>query len=253
MANYLITGTSRGLGLELVSQLAASPSSSVNLIFATGRTDAPSEALQEVIDKSGHVIYIKIEGAELDSVQAAFSIIEKTLDGSSLDYLVNNVGVMPFTPAGVATMNDLTSTFITNVATVHNTTSVFLPLLAKSSVKKVLNMSSTLGSIALANQFTVSPAPAYKISKAALNMLTVQYALEYASKGFVIFAISPGWVKTDLGTAYADLTVDESVKAVLERLHGAGKDANGKFFNVKIPGWEKRETGNQYPGGEEPW
>lgn len=60
--------------------------------------------------------------------------------------------------------------------------------------------STSLGSTTLAPKYhTHMPTPAYKISKAALNMLTVQYAMDFADQGFIFFVICPGWVKTDLG------------------------------------------------------
>jgi NAD(P)-dependent dehydrogenase (short-subunit alcohol dehydrogenase family) len=72
----------------------------------------------------------------------------------------------------------------------------FLPLLQKGNVKKVINISTTLASIGDASYFVTMPCPAYKISKAALNALTVQYALEYAKEGFTFLALSPG-VRSD--------------------------------------------------------
>lgn len=65
--------------------------------------------------------------------------------------------------------------------------------------------------------------------------------------------MSSQWIKTDLGSQDADLTVDESAKAVLEIVHGVSKADNGKFFNVKVPGWEKAEGLNQYAGGSPAW
>jgi NAD(P)-dependent dehydrogenase (short-subunit alcohol dehydrogenase family) len=67
-----------------------------------------------------------------------------------------------------------------------------LTLLELGKQKKIINISTTLGSLTMAPRFSIFPVPAYKIAKAALNMLTVQYAQEYASKDFVIFALSPG-------------------------------------------------------------
>ncbi|KAK0101305.1 hypothetical protein ONS95_006482 [Cadophora gregata] len=97
---------------------------------------------------------------------------------------------------GVGEMDDLSEHFTTNVLSAHLTTRNSLPLLEKGTEKKIVNMSTTLGSFGLASQYTWAPSPAYKITTAALNMLTVQYANDHAEKGFTIVALSPGWLKT---------------------------------------------------------
>ncbi|KAL3427739.1 short chain oxidoreductase [Phlyctema vagabunda] len=188
--NALVTGTSRGLGLEIVRQLVAK--SHINLVFATGRSD-PTPELQKTIDSSsGRVVYLRFDPVKIDDVRATLDTVKEKLAGASLDLLINNVGSMPFTPEGIASMNDLTETFNVNVLSAHNVTSVFLPLMEKSSLKKIMNISTTLGSLALAPRYQFFSVPAYKITKAALNMLTVQYALEYAERGYIFISLSPG-------------------------------------------------------------
>lgn len=101
MASYLITGGSRGLGLELATQLVSS--SDVSIIFATGRTE--SLGLKELIQKSkGKVVFVQLEATSQDSIKQAASSIEKELGGKGLDVLVNNAGVMDYTPGGLSTM-----------------------------------------------------------------------------------------------------------------------------------------------------
>jgi NAD(P)-dependent dehydrogenase (short-subunit alcohol dehydrogenase family) len=75
---------------------------------------------------------------------------------------------------------------------VHYVTRTFLPLLRRAPTKKIINMSTTLASFALQPDFTWSPTPAYKISKAAMNMLTVQYAQELGKEGFTCVCLVPG-------------------------------------------------------------
>ncbi|MCJ1238360.1 hypothetical protein MMC14_006349 [Varicellaria rhodocarpa] len=244
MATYLVTGSSRGLGLNLVARLLAHPSATVGTIFATARSDASIE-LKELVDGSaGRVQFVKLD------------VTDKSLLGEDkgVDVLINNAGIMNWTNDGIHTMDDLEWTFTTNVTSVQYVTSTFLPLLRKGTQRKVVNISSTtLGSINMAPIYQQFPVPAYKVSKAALNMLTVQYALNYRKEGFTFIAISPGWLQTGLGGSNADLPVDTGAKAVLEIVHGNGKEANGKFFDVKVDGWEKHDGVNQYDGLNPPW
>ncbi|TVY14406.1 C-factor [Lachnellula arida] len=251
MASYLVTGASRGLGFEMTRQLISLPVSQVNKVFATTRADAPG--LTELAQKSsGRLVVIKLDVSKEATIKEAAKEVEANLAGKGLDVLINNAGKMQWTPNGVATMDDLEDTFITNVLGVHRVTQAFFPLLQKGNLKKVANISTTLGSIALAPQYAAGSAPAYKITKTALNSLTVQYALGYEKEGFTFFAISPGWLKTDLGSQDADLDVEVGAKATLDKILGAGKEQNGQFLNIHVKGFEKAGP-NQYDGANPPW
>ncbi|CAG8928618.1 unnamed protein product [Penicillium salamii] len=252
MASYFITGTSRGVGLKLTEILATKPASEVSVVFAAARTE--TQALKDLASKSdGRIEIVSIDITSEQSVKQAASKVEQSLGDKGLDVLINNAGIMNYTPDGIETMTDLESSFTTNVTSAHLVTSALLPLLKKGNLKKVANVSTTLGSIGMASTYSLFPVPAYKVSKAALNMLTVQYAQSFADQGFSIFCLSPGWVQTDLGGASADLTIDQSANAVLDVVFRADKQANGKFFNIRVDGWEKAEGLNQYDGAEPSW
>jgi NAD(P)-dependent dehydrogenase (short-subunit alcohol dehydrogenase family) len=104
MSSYLVTGASRGLGLELAAQLLSRPESSVKRIFATTRSEPP-EALQKLIaGSSGRLVNIVFDPLDLNSIQATVPVVKKHLDGAGLDVIINNVGAMPYTPDGIKTM-----------------------------------------------------------------------------------------------------------------------------------------------------
>ncbi|KAG4434996.1 hypothetical protein IFR05_009521 [Cadophora sp. M221] len=253
MATYLITGTSRGLGLALTTLLNTLPSSEIHTIFALARSESPAlKALVEKVDS--RVVLITADVTDEDSIKKAAGNVEAHLGGKGLDVLVNNVGIMGYTPGGIAGMDDLSNHFTANVLSAHWTTRTFMPLLEKGTLKKIVNISTTLGSFALAPQYTWAPAPAYKISKAALNMLTVQYALNYAGKGFTIFILSPGWLKTDLGGGeMADLPAEVGAKASLDRIFAATTEDNGQFLNITVEGYENVAGPNKYNGLNPGW
>lgn len=110
-----------------------------------------------------------------------------------------------------------------------------------------------MASITLANYAVALPAPAYKISKAAMNALTVQYALEYEKEGFTIFSLSPGWLRTDLGGEQGELTVEEGAAASLKLIAEAGKEQNGQFTKIYIDEWETKGYIHKYDGVSSPW
>lgn len=105
MASYLITGTSRGLGLALVSQLLSLPASQVASIFATSRSAQPSPNLKDLIDQSsGRASYIQLDVTDTISIRTAAQQIERQLHGRGLDVLINNAGIQPVTKGGAEYM-----------------------------------------------------------------------------------------------------------------------------------------------------
>ncbi|KAJ4414383.1 hypothetical protein N0V85_003176 [Neurospora sp. IMI 360204] len=258
MASFLITGASRGLGLAFVRELASRKSSEVSKIFAGARNNVT--ALQELSQNDPRVQFVKLDVTNQESVKEAAAQVEKKLEGKGLDVLINNAAICHYdmqklnNPAVekdiMREMNGLEEAFLVNVLGVQYTTREFLPLLEKSELKKVVNITSPLGSISSASEPGIawSPCPAYKISKAALNALTVQYAVEYQNKGFSFIALCPGWLKTDLGSEMADLTSEEGAKASLEIILTPGQVYNGKFPMVKVKGWETKEEAASHGG-----
>ncbi|KAL6714732.1 hypothetical protein ACLMJK_008157 [Lecanora helva] len=276
MSSYLITGAGRGIGLELTKQLAQQDQSKVSRIIATNRGQ-PSSALSDLVAASDdRVVFVSCDVTDAASVEKAVELIAPKLDRDGLDVLINNAGTQTAYPDGICSMPDdqFLQNLDINVVSVHRITSALLPLLRKGTAKKIVNMyaqfaasmlmttnkqltiitrSSTLGSISYAPNFAFAPLPAYKVTKAALNMLTVQYAQELAKDGFTILAVSPGWLKTDLGSSYADLEVESGVRATLEVIFNASPASNGKFLNVHVPDWEEAEIAHRYDGDEIPW
>ena len=246
MTSYLVTGCSRGLGVQLIKQLASL--SSTKTIFSTTRSDTPPPALASVIKEAPSKVTIKHLQLDVDdtaSINMAVTQVQQTLGTNGLDVLINNAGIT-FREAGhgpAIDLSSLTAAFNTNVASVHRVTLAFLPLLKQGTQKKIINISSTMGSISTAGQAPPF-APSYKISKSALNMLTAQWALGLKEEGFTVVAISPGWLRTELGGEYAHLSAEEGAKATVESIESAGTGDNGSFRNIRIEGSEFYQGGN---------
>ncbi|GIZ43347.1 hypothetical protein CKM354_000657900 [Cercospora kikuchii] len=252
MSTYAITGTSRGIGLELVKQLTELPKTQIAKIFAITR--GPSAELQKLIDASeDRIINIVIKDlTNEDSVQEGVTEIQKYT--SSLDVLVNNAGQGSLTPDGVRSVKaaDLREILNSNLVSAQVVTASFLPLLENGKDKKVINISSTLGSISRTPLHAKTPTHAYKITKAGMNMLTALYAQDH--EDFTFLAVSPGWLKTDLGSQNADLPVEVGVSSLKDIILKADRSQNGKFLNIHVPGWKKEGKGPEvYEGEEVPW
>lgn len=103
MASYLITGCSRGLGLELASQLLQLPASEVAIIFVTARKETP--AITELANQyTGRVIFVSLDVTDDGSIKSAVKKVTEKLQDKGLDVLVNNAGIMLDSPGGIEKM-----------------------------------------------------------------------------------------------------------------------------------------------------
>ncbi|OJT08358.1 hypothetical protein TRAPUB_743 [Trametes pubescens] len=242
--------TSRGIGLEITRQLLESPN---NLVIAGCRTPEKATALNGL--KSGakgtlHVIQLDV--ADFDSVRAVLKAITPILGESGLDYLINNAGIVRIITIPRTLRCSLISlamqgkedtpltldpevfleTLRTNTVGPALLTQACMPFLDKGQEKKVINITSTLGSIASADMFKhlgAGGVATYSISKAALNMLT--YKLKLERPDLIAIALCPGWVKTDMGTQAADLEPAESVVNILKVVTSATAADSGKYLS----------------------
>ncbi|MCJ1326839.1 hypothetical protein MMC10_003505 [Thelotrema lepadinum] len=237
MASFLITGCSRGLGLELVKQLLKSPASSVSAVLATSRSPTPSAELAEQIKASeNRAHYIPLDVVDEKSLDTAAQKATEILGSKHLDYLINNAGITAFEKDGITNNKTLRSVLETNVIAVDSVIHSFLPLLQQGKEKKIINISSTMGSMSWHNLTKVVPVPSYKISKAALNALTLQWSGALESQGFTVFCLSPGHCQTELGGEGADLTAEQGAKATLDIILNSTKEDQAAFRNVYFEG-----------------
>ncbi|KAL2820137.1 hypothetical protein BDW59DRAFT_174596 [Aspergillus cavernicola] len=245
MTSYLITGSSRGIGLELTRQLVNSNKDVT--IFASSRSSNSAEFRNLLEKHPEQIMFVTLDVTRKESIEKAVERVSAKLDGRELDVLINNAGALSLGRVEDMQSKDLEEIFRTNVSGVHEVTKAMLPLMRRGGKKKILNISSMLGSITNQSQGDQVAIPSYSISKAALNMLTVAYAHDLEKEGFTVFCVSPGWLKSDMGGQNADLPVKTGVTGVLEILERTGRDGNGRFFNIHVPGWER------YTGEEIPW
>lgn len=220
----LITGASRGIGLALAGELVRRGWK----VIAGARDPAGAHDLQAAAQSAapGSIDIFSLDVRSDDSVMAAAG--EVTAKVRSIDVLVNNAGVFP--EEGSERLEDLPlecfeEAFAVNVVGVARVTRVFLPLLGRAARPRVVNISSRAGSV---SQKEDARYYCYSASKAALNMLTRAMAAELRPRGITVVAVTPGWVKTDMGGPGAPLTVEESARSLagtIDRLtpHDAGQ------------------------------
>jgi NAD(P)-dependent dehydrogenase (short-subunit alcohol dehydrogenase family) len=232
MTTTLITGANKGLGFETARQLIAAG----HTVYA-GSRDA-ERGQRAAAELGARMVLIDI--TDDASVAAAAKTIEA---GGGLDVLINNAGIEERAPDnGVIGPADVTAAimrpvFETNVFGLVRVTHAFLPLLQRSAAPVVVNLSSSLGSMTKATtpgtpQYAY-PGVAYPASKAAVNMITVQYAKAFP--GMRINAVEPGYTKTDLNGNTGLQTVEEGATIIVRMAQVGPGGPTGGYFEAAGP------------------
>jgi NAD(P)-dependent dehydrogenase (short-subunit alcohol dehydrogenase family) len=131
------------------------------------------------------VLFVSLDVSKDDSITAAVQEVTKKLGpGKGVDVLVNNAGIQILEKDGATRMHALEESLTVNVVSVHKVSAAFLPLLFWGTQKKLIIATSELGSMAIKENFAITTFLFYKISKAALNILMLQYSMELGPKGF---------------------------------------------------------------------
>ncbi len=200
----LVTGATRGIGLETVRQLAQA---GVHTLLAGRNRDRAVEAALKLQADGLPVEAIALDVTDAASIAAAVKTIEDR--HGRLDILVNNAGILADDPtrgAAGQSLDTWRTTFETNVFGLIATTQALLPLLHKSKAGRIVNVSSLLGSISEHQNpgsfiYDVKGVPAYNVSKSAVNAWTVHLAHVLKDSGIKVNTIHPGYVRTDMNKA----------------------------------------------------
>ncbi|MGZ4983547.1 MAG: SDR family NAD(P)-dependent oxidoreductase [Chthoniobacterales bacterium] len=217
MKTALITGANKGIGFEVARQLAAK---GFHVFVGARNAKAGQKAAEEISAK-----FLEIDVSKNDSVIAAARELAKQVD--HLDVLVNNAGIIVDGDERILDDSDeiVRETFETNTLGPLRVTRAFAALLAKSKAPRVINVSSSGGQLA---DGADGWAPAYCISKTALNGVTVQLAA--ALPKAAVNSVCPGWVRTDMGGANATKSVEEGADTIVWLASEAPHKISGKFI-----------------------
>jgi NAD(P)-dependent dehydrogenase (short-subunit alcohol dehydrogenase family) len=218
----LITGANKGIGHEVARQLAAK---GFQVFVGARNAKAGRKATEEIAKKCGNATFLEIDVADNDSVTKAAREFSNIAD--RLDVLVNNAGLIVDGDDAILEISDdlFRKTIETNTLGALRVTRAFAPLLRKSKAARVVNVSSGGG------QLTGGAdgwAPAYCISKTALNGVTVQLAA--ALPKFAVNSVCPGWVRTEMGGENANRSVEEGAETIVWLASEAPQDLTGKFL-----------------------
>jgi NAD(P)-dependent dehydrogenase (short-subunit alcohol dehydrogenase family) len=220
MATILITGASRGIGLELAKQYAAAGDT---VIRTTRGTDKAGGAVGEALP--------------LDvTSDASAAALANMLKGRPIDLLINNAGVSGPEPAHQTSTDMDFAGFLgvldANVLGPLRVTQALLPNLRAAGAAKAVVISSQMGQLSSKQSGFV----AYRASKAAVNKVFQCLAADLAGEGIAVAMLHPGWVRTDMGGPGADLDVSESASGIRSVLASLDLSGTGRFM-----AWDGRQ------------
>src|SRR5438034_10530141 len=237
----LVTGANKGIGFEVVRQLAREGFR----VFLGARNEKAGQEAAEKLDGEANqealaegrtgvsVTFVKIDISEPESIRRAAEEFSRKSD--RLDTLVNNAGILLDDDKDVLTITPeiFETTLRTNTLGALLVAQAFVPFLKKSDAPRIVNVSSDGGQL---TDGADGWAPAYCISKTALNGVTSQLAA--ALPKFAVNSVCPGWVRTDMGGPNASRSVGEGATGIVWPAAAVPQTKTGKFFrDRKVIPW----------------
>lgn len=220
----LVTGANRGIGLETCRQLLAH---GVRVVM-TGRDERALAAARKklaVPDESATTVAMDI--TDVASIESAHEEIAARV--GAVDIVVNNAAVLLSENSSVLDIpgEAFEQTFETNLFGAIEVCRVFVPGMAQRRYGRVVNVSSGAGQLTRMSTY----APAYSMSKAALNAFTRILAATYQGAGVLVNSVDPGWVRTDMGGPGAPRSVEEGADTIVWLAMLSADGPTGGFFH----------------------
>ena len=214
----LITGANRGIGLELSRQYSAAGWH----VIGTARKP---ESAPELSALGAEVMQLDVTDP------GSAERLSRELGARPVDLVINNAGILPMMRSlEEVDMDAFERAMDVNALGPVRVTRAVLSNLRAGQLRKIVNITSTLGSIA---RNTSGSFYGYRESKAALNMFTKSLAADLGPEGFTCIVLHPGWVRTDMGGPNAPTTVQDSVRGIRRVIDGLTTADNGSFFSFE--------------------
>ena len=222
----LITGANRGLGLEFVKQYAMDGYQ----VIACTRKIIKKDALHRLQASFENISIFTLDVADFSSIDQ----LSKTYK-QPIDILINNAGIYPNSSMEHINYDAWLDAFKINTLAAFKMTTSFLPHLKKGTLKKVISLTSKMGSI---DDNSGGGEYLYRSSKTALNMVMKSLSIDLKSYNLAMITLHPGWVRTDMGGPNGLIDVDESVAGMKRQIDKLSMKNTGQFIaydGKKIP------------------
>jgi NAD(P)-dependent dehydrogenase (short-subunit alcohol dehydrogenase family) len=223
----LVTGANRGLGFETSRQLLAK---GVDVVLAGRDSQAIERARRELDRDQERSMAVAMDVTDPSSITRAHQVIVNRF--GRVDILVNNAAVLLFEDEDALAIpaEGYQRTFDTNVFGVIDVCRIFAPGMARAGFGRIVNVSSRAGQLATMSTY----APAYSLSKAALNALTRILAETYRGTGVLVNSVDPGWVRTDMGGLSAPRSPQQGADTIVWLATLPESGPTGGFFHDRL-------------------
>jgi NAD(P)-dependent dehydrogenase (short-subunit alcohol dehydrogenase family) len=236
----LITGANKGLGLETARQLSKC---NVRVIVSARNAQNLQKVKEQFALENIDADFFQLDITKMEEIKQIQYYIHN--EYGKLDILINNAGISKEksnsyevnTSANVS-IDSIKEVYETNVFGTIALTQALLPLIKKSEAGRVVNLSSELGSLNLhadpTSRIYKLKKFAYDSSKTILNQFTIHLAEALRDSNIKVNSVSPGWVKTDMGTSYAPLEIPQGAQIIVEAANLPKDGPSGRFFTHKM-------------------
>ena len=224
----IVTGANRGIGLEVCRQLAQQ---GYHVILTARNETQGLKVRDKLLKENLQVSFRHLDVSSSDSIRAFATRLDE--DERTIDVLVNNAAIYydSENEARDPDFEKAEKAFRTNVMGPWRLSVALLPCLLRSEAARIVNVSSGAGALKGMQGGT----PAYSMSKAALNVLTIKLAAELIQDGIKVNSVCPGWVRTDMGGPGAPRSVEEGASGIVWAATLPSDGPTGGFFRDGKP------------------
>lgn len=219
MSTVLITGTNRGIGLELTKQYAEAGWD----VLACCREPKTATMLNALAANHSKIHVYALDVSNFNQIDA----LAQQLNHIAIDLLINNAGVYPEGNLSQSDVENWLNGFMINSIAPLKMAMAFRPHIAKSQLKKLATLSSKMGSI---DDNTSGGSYMYRSTKTAVNSVMKSLSIDLREHGIAVVTLHPGWVETDMGGPNALINTKTSVEGLRQVIDHLNLENTGKFI-----------------------
>ena len=220
MSTVLVTGANRGLGYEFVKQYSKKK---FNVLACCRNEDSASE-LKDLAKEAKN---IKIYSLDVGNIKTIKNLSQQ-LTNEKIDVLINNAGIYRSSTIGNINYDEWMESFRINTIAPYQIVEAFLDQILNSDLKKVVSITSKMGSI---DDNTTGGSYIYRSSKTALNSMMRSLTHDLVDQGIATLTLHPGWVRTDMGGPGGWIDAFESVQGMIKQIDKLTIDNSGMYLD----------------------
>ena len=220
MNTVLVTGSNRGLGYEFVKQYSEKGFD----VFACCRNINEAKSLKKLAEASSNIEICELDVGNIKTIKN----LSHKLQDEKIDVLINNAGIYRSSNVRNIDYDEWLESFKVNTIAPYQIVENFLAQISNSDLKKVVSITSKMGSI---DDNTSGGSYIYRSSKTALNSMMRSLTHDLKDQGIATLTLHPGWVRTDMGGPGGWIDAFESVQGMIKEIDKLNINDSGKYLD----------------------